>query len=99
MAPGLLCPWLVCTQIREKLVAAVGEIGETLRGIHRIFEQDSEEVQREWVRFTQKVDRKLEDTLRMVIKRSLQASGDVITSVWLSVRHAVYSHHLQPGDQ
>ncbi|GIM07381.1 hypothetical protein Vretimale_11536 [Volvox reticuliferus] len=59
-------------KIKDRLVSAVDEIREIMAGIHRVFEQDSEEVQREWVRFTQKVDRKLEDALRHVIKKSLQ---------------------------
>ncbi len=38
----------------------------------QIFEADSEEVQREWVKYTQKVDKKLEDALRHTVKKSLQ---------------------------
>lgn len=38
----------------------------------QIFETDSEDVQREWVRYTQKVDKKMEEALRHTIKRSLQ---------------------------
>jgi hypothetical protein len=40
----------------------------------QIFEGDSEEVQREWVRFRQKVDKKMEDALRHTVKKSLQVS-------------------------
>ncbi len=58
--------------MKERLVSAVDEIREIMASIHRVFEQDSEDVQREWVRFTQKVDRKLEDALRHVVKKSLQ---------------------------
>lgn len=61
-----------CLQMKERLASAVDEIREIMASIHRVFEQDSEDVQREWVRFTQKVDRKLEDALRHVIKKSLQ---------------------------
>eukprot|EP00983_Pelagomonas_calceolata_P094311 1157875-Pelagomonas_calceolata.AAC.1 len=35
-------------------------------------EDASEEVQREWVRYTRKVDKKLEDAVRHMVKRSLQ---------------------------
>ncbi len=41
----------------------------------QIFEADSEEVQREWVRFTQKIDKKLEDALRHTVKKSLQVQS------------------------
>lgn len=38
----------------------------------QIFDADSEEVQREWVRYTRKVDKKMEDAVRYTIKKSLQ---------------------------
>jgi hypothetical protein len=40
--------------------------------MHAAFEGDGEEVQREWVRFTQRVDKRLEEALRATVKRSLQ---------------------------
>lgn len=66
-------------------MSAVDEIRDIMASIHRVFEQDSEEVQREWVRFTQKVDRKLEDALRHVIKKSLQVRAwgwELAVSAW-----------------
>jgi dynein heavy chain len=59
-------------QMREKLVNAVDEIRTVMSSIYDIFRADSEEVQREWVRFTQKVDKKMEEALRHTIKKSLQ---------------------------
>ena len=52
----------------------------------QIFEDDSEEVHREWVKYTQKIDKKLEDALRHTVKRSLQElskllNGDKKTEV------------------
>lgn len=52
----------------------MGEIRSTLASMAKVFEQDGEEVQREWVRFTAKVDKKLEEALRHTVKRSLQVS-------------------------
>lgn len=54
--------------------------------MYAAFEADSEEVQREWVRFTQRVDKRLEEALRTTVKRSLQAlsrllNGDSKTEV------------------
>lgn len=47
----------------------------TIFSITQVFDSDSEEVQREWVKFTQKVDKKMEDALRYTVKRSLQVGG------------------------
>ena len=61
--------------MREKLVHAVDEIRSVMTSIHEIFKSDSEEVQREWIRFTQKVDKKMEEALRHTIKKSLQVGA------------------------
>lgn len=63
--------------MRERLVAAVDEIKSVMESMHGIFKGDSEEVQREWVRFTAKVDKKMEDALRHTVKKSLQVRGCV----------------------
>jgi predicted Holliday junction resolvase-like endonuclease len=47
----------------------------------QIFDADSEEVQREWVRYTKKVDKKMEDAVRHTIKKSLQVIGSVTQCV------------------
>lgn len=62
------------------------EIQTTLAEVHVFFEADSEDVQREWVKFTVKVDKKVEDALRHTVKRSLQElsrllNGDSKTEV------------------
>lgn len=54
--------------------------------MHTFFESDGEEVQREWVRFTAKVDKKVEAVLHHAVKRSLQElnrllNGDSKTEV------------------
>lgn len=56
-------------------MAYVDEIRETMASMYKIFEADSEEVQREWVRYTQKVDKRMEEALRHAVKRSLQVRG------------------------
>ncbi|KAG1668463.1 hypothetical protein FOA52_005236 [Chlamydomonas sp. UWO 241] len=72
--------------MREKLAAAVDEIKATMSSVREIFRGDSEEVQREWVRFTAKVDKRMEDALRHSVKKSLQElsrvlNGDAKTEV------------------
>jgi dynein heavy chain len=73
-------------QAKERLVGSVQEIQQTLAELHVYFEADSEDVQREWVKFTAKVDRKVEGALRHTVKRSLQElsrllNGDSKTEV------------------
>ena len=60
-------------QAKALLIDAHAGIDAALKEMHTAFEPDGEEVQREWVRFTQRVDKKLEDALRATVKRSLQA--------------------------
>ena len=45
--------WLV--QATAAVVAAAREVQETLRNMHLVFAADSEEVQREWLKFTRRV--------------------------------------------
>lgn len=73
-------------QAKQRLVSAFEDIQATLKQLHTFFEADGEEVQREWVRFTAKVDRKVEDALRTTVRRSLQElsrllNGDSKTEV------------------
>lgn len=77
---------LICLQAKERLVRAYEDIKDTLAAIYKFYEADSEEVQREWGRFTQNVDKKLEEALRHTVKRSLQElsrllNGDSKTEV------------------
>lgn len=48
-------PWPLGAQAKARLVRAHAEVVEVLAGLYVPFQDDSEEVQREWVRFTQKV--------------------------------------------
>lgn len=59
-------------QAKARLVEAHAGIDAALREMHTAFAGDGEEVQREWVRFTARVDKRLEDALRATVKRSLQ---------------------------
>jgi dynein heavy chain len=58
--------------MRERLSRLVEEVKEAIDQVRETFSKDSEEVQREWVKFTQKIDKRVEDSLRYCIKRSLQ---------------------------
>jgi hypothetical protein len=65
-------------QAKARLIDAHAGIDAALRSMYSAFEGDGEEVQREWVRFTRRVDRRLEDALRSTVKRSLQALGRLL---------------------
>jgi dynein heavy chain len=76
----------VAVQAKERLVSSFKKIQSTLADLHDLFEGDSEEVQREWVKFTVKADKKVEEALRHTVKRSLQEmsrllNGDSKTEV------------------
>ena len=58
--------------MRDRLAHLVEEVKEAIDQVKETFAKDSEEVQKEWVKFTQKVDRRVEDALRFSVKRSLQ---------------------------
>ena len=58
--------------MRDRLSRLVEEVKEAIEQVRETFAKDSEEVQREWVKFTQKLDKKVEDSLRYCVKRSLQ---------------------------
>eukprot|EP00232_Nephroselmis_pyriformis_P029065 CAMPEP_0182867354 /NCGR_PEP_ID=MMETSP0034_2-20130328/8675_1 /TAXON_ID=156128 /ORGANISM="Nephroselmis pyriformis, Strain CCMP717" /LENGTH=4528 /DNA_ID=CAMNT_0024999703 /DNA_START=83 /DNA_END=13669 /DNA_ORIENTATION=- len=65
---------------------AYNEIREQMAATYEFFAGDTEEVQREWVRYTMKVDKKMEDALRYTVKKSLQElsrvlNGDAKTEV------------------
>jgi dynein heavy chain len=73
-------------QAKERLMSSFKEIQQTLAELHDLFAGDGEEVQREWVKFTVKADKKVEDALRHTVKRSLQEmsrllNGDSKTEV------------------
>jgi dynein heavy chain len=77
---------LYLPQAKQRLLTGFQEIQHTLAEIHTFFESDGEEVQREWVRFTAKIDKKVEAVLHHTVKRSLQElnrllNGDSKTEV------------------
>lgn len=47
------------------------EIKERLEHVYVVFQNDSEDVQREWARLTAKVDKRVEDELRAAVRKSL----------------------------
>eukprot|EP00879_Flechtneria_rotunda_P019356 GHRR01020328.1.p1 GENE.GHRR01020328.1~~GHRR01020328.1.p1 ORF type:complete len:1679 (+),score=578.13 GHRR01020328.1:143-5179(+) len=64
---------------KKRLIAAHAEIKKTLAEVYTHFEADGEDVQREWVKFTVKVDKKVEDALRHTVKRSLHELSRLLT--------------------
>eukprot|EP00736_Rhodelphis_marinus_P013382 Rmarinus@m.14828 len=72
--------------VRAQLVATHEDIINVLRATYEYFQADGDDVQREWEKYTEKVDRMLEDALRQTVKRSLQevaraVNGDSKTEV------------------
>lgn len=77
---------LLRLQAKHRLFQDFQEVQHTLAEMHTFFESDSEEVQREWVRFTAKIDKKVQAVLHHAVKRSLQElnrllNGDSKTEV------------------
>lgn len=75
---------------KERFQRAYEEIKKYMSSTYQIFAGDSEEVQREWLNFTRKIDKKLEDALRLTVKKSLQElsrvlNGDKKTEVAIPV--------------
>lgn len=92
-------------QAKHRLLQDFQEVQHTLAEMHTFFESDGEEVQREWVRFTAKIDKKVQAVLHHTVKRSLQElnrllNGDSKTEVlpvfkWVATcqRHAAGALH------
>ncbi|KAK9846646.1 hypothetical protein WJX81_008333 [Elliptochloris bilobata] len=57
--------------MQARLERAHAGIVEVLQHLYTFFASDSDEVHREWARFTVKVDRRVEDALRGAVRRSL----------------------------
>lgn len=73
-------------QVRRALEATHGEVKSTMLHAFEVFRTDADDVQAEWLRFVEKVDRMLEEALRTTVKRSLQElsraiNGDARTDV------------------
>ena len=72
--------------VQAKFEVAVKEIQDTMNTTYTTFAHDSEEVQEEWIKYTQKVDKKMETALKHTVKKSLQElsrllNGDAKTEV------------------
>ena len=72
--------------IQLKFEKAFEEIKETMAKTYETFSNDSEEVQEEWIKYTEKLDKKMEESLRHTVKKSLQElsrmlNGDAKTEV------------------
>lgn len=73
-------------KVRRALEATHSEVKTTMLNAFEYFRTDAEDVQAEWQRFVEKIDRMLEDSLRTTVKRSLQElsraiNGDARTDV------------------
>lgn len=73
-------------EARLRFQSAAEDIREQLETIRGMFATDGDEVQLEWRKFTQRVDKRMEDALRATVKRSLMElsralNGDARTEV------------------
>ncbi|KAL0040883.1 hypothetical protein WJX79_008591 [Trebouxia sp. C0005] len=65
-------------KVQDRFRSAYQEVKTTMAQLYSFFQTDSEEVQREWLKFTHKIDKKMEDALRHTVKRSLQELSRVL---------------------
>ena len=73
-------------QVKGQFIRCHAEIKQTMAQTFLTFANDSDEVRHEWVKYTKKIDRKVEDALRATVKKSLQElsrllNGDKKTEV------------------
>jgi dynein heavy chain len=54
-----------------------------MKSTYEVFKEDSLEVQREWLQFTEKIDKMVEQALRQTVKKSLQELSKAINGVWI----------------
>lgn len=59
-------------QVSQQFTKCYKEIKDTMAHTYLTFANDPDEVQHEWVKYTQKVDKKMEEALRITVKKSLQ---------------------------
>jgi dynein heavy chain len=64
--------------MKDKLEKLHKEIQELAKSTYEVFRYDSAEVQREWISFTEKIDKVVEGALRQTVKRSLQELSKAI---------------------
>ena len=63
---------------RDKLKAAHHEIVVTMKRIYEFFMYDSQDIQREWKQFVERIEKDIDDALRTTVKRSLQEISKAI---------------------
>ncbi|KAI9197259.1 dynein heavy chain and region D6 of dynein motor-domain-containing protein [Polychytrium aggregatum] len=64
--------------VRKKLKAAHDDILATLQTTYEVFRNDGRDVYNHWVRYIQKIDTSVEESLRLTVKRSLQEIAKAI---------------------
>ena len=74
------------TEVKEKLKSAHDEIKTLMASSYEMFNNDMEEIQREWQRYVVRIDKMVEDGLRGTVRKSLQEisraiNGDARTEV------------------
>eukprot|EP00163_Fabomonas_tropica_P002875 TRINITY_DN1232_c0_g1_i1.p1 TRINITY_DN1232_c0_g1~~TRINITY_DN1232_c0_g1_i1.p1 ORF type:complete len:4516 (+),score=1594.38 TRINITY_DN1232_c0_g1_i1:127-13674(+) len=58
--------------VREKLRRYHEEIKEIMQGTYEYFKHDTDKVLMEWMKYTEKIDKKIEESLRTTVRKSLQ---------------------------
>ncbi len=59
-------------KMKDKIDKLHKEIQDLAKTTYEVFRHDSLEVQKEWITFTEKIDKAVESALRQMVKRSLQ---------------------------
>ena len=72
--------------IKAKFSSLVKDIKDVMSTTYETFANDSDDVQEEWMKYTEKVDKKMSDALKQTVKKSLQEllralNGDAKTEV------------------
>ena len=63
---------VIMTQMCQQFTKCFKEIKDTMAHTYLTFANDPEEIQAEWLKYTNKVDKRLEEALRTTVKKSLQ---------------------------
>ncbi|KAJ3091962.1 Dynein heavy chain 2, axonemal [Quaeritorhiza haematococci] len=66
------------TIIRDRLQMLHENIKQILENTFEVFKNDGKEVHNQWVRYIEKIDKMVEDSLRIAVKRSLQEISKAI---------------------
>ena len=79
---------------RDKLLNCFDNIKQTLTSMFEVFRNDGREVYHHWVLYVEKIDKSVEEALRMTIKRSLQEISKSINGEGKSREGATEIHPL-----